>query len=112
MDKWVEQGIHTIEFCVGLISNTASYLRLWAVNLAHSTLTEIIHKNTIGKKTILIKIVTSPIYFISLFALLLGLECLSAVLHSLRLNWIEFGNKFVKGGGIQFEPLSNEIDDE
>jgi V-type H+-transporting ATPase subunit a len=107
--------IETIEFVLGTVSNTASYLRLWALSLAHTELADTFLKLPFGPLvfgnnsmwgTIGTALILWPLLWTVTFGVLMLMDLLECFLHTLRLHWVEFQNKFYKGDGYKFKPYS------
>ena len=119
-ELFVHQMIETIEFVLGSVSNTASYLRLWALSLAHGQLSKVFLNMIFG---FTIQESTNP--FISFFIIIFGfvffffvtaavimlMDSMECFLHALRLHWVEFQNKFYKGEGISFRAFRHTFEE-
>jgi V-type H+-transporting ATPase subunit a len=110
LEVFVITLIEVIEFTLSALSHTASYLRLWALSLAHSQLSHVLYEElfvlTMNMGNPVVMFVGFAGWAGGSVAILLGMECFSSLLHGIRLMWVEFSSKFYSGTGYEFLPLS------
>lgn len=112
MEVVIHQVIETIEYVLGTISHTASYLRLWALSLAHQQLAHVFFEKTLLNNGLSMgfpaNIIMIPImfvlWFVTTMGILMGMDVMECFLHVLRLHWVEFESKFYRADGYAFVP--------
>jgi V-type H+-transporting ATPase subunit a len=111
----IHQVIETIEYVLGTVSHTASYLRLWALSLAHQQLSFVFFQKTILSGmgvgfplNVFMIFIMFAVWFMVTLGVLMGMDVLECVLHVLRLHWIEFNSKFYKAEGYAFVPYRHK----
>ena len=100
------EGLLRIVELPALLSNILSYMRLYAIGLASVSFAAVINNLSSGlfAQGGLMMIVGAVILLSGhLVNLLLGL--LGPFLHSLRLHYVEFFQKFYEGGGYKYSPF-------
>merc|ERR1712125_177212 len=111
----IHQVIETIEYVLGTVSHTASYLRLWALSLAHQQLALVFFQKTILAGltisfpfNVVAIFISFALWFVITLAILMGMDVLECFLHTLRLHWVEFQSKFYKADGYAFIPYRHD----
>jgi V-type H+-transporting ATPase subunit a len=111
-EEAIEQIIFTIEYVLGTVSHTASYLRMWALSLAHQQLSLVFFQKTlvgaISSGNPVFVFLGFAAWLAVTFAVLLCMDSLECFLHTLRLHWVEFQSKFFHADGHLFVPYNHK----
>lgn len=102
-------GIYGLYGISGYMSDTLSYSRILALGLSTGVIGMVV--NSLAQTAFKIPVagwVLAPLIFVGGHLFNLSIGFLGGVVHSMRLQFLEFFTKFYKGGGRPFKPLRFE----
>ncbi len=106
----IEGGIGVLESLIASVSNTISYARILALNMAHEGFGKtFITLGGVNPEHGLAAITLSPMFIMSFLVgtlFIMIMEGLLSFIHTLRLHWVEWFLKFYEGEGIEFQPFT------
>jgi len=105
----IGMGCYNVFSTVFYVGDVLSYIRLMALGMVTAGFGMAI--NTIVKQVMAMGVlgwVLGGLIFIGGHVFNIANSCLSAFVHSMRLQFVEFFTKFLQGGGKPFEPLRKE----
>ena len=94
----------------GYVGDWLSYARILALGLATSgmALAFNVVAELVPMLVPVVGIILLPILLVVLHTANLGIQSLGAAVHSLRLQYVEFFNRFYEGGGDEFDPFKTK----
>jgi len=105
-------GVYGLYGITGYIGDIVSYSRLMALGLATGSISMAFNSIValVGNTGLnfALKLVLVLILFIPLHLFNFGINGLGTYVHTSRLQYLEFFNKFYEGGGNKFKPLEAE----
>ncbi|MHB8094465.1 MAG: V-type ATP synthase subunit I [Candidatus Aminicenantales bacterium] len=102
-------GLYGLYGISGYMSDTLSYSRILALGLSTAVIGMVVNNLTVTAFQIPVAgWVLAPLIFVGGHLFNLGIGFLGGFVHSMRLQFVEYFNKFYKGGGRPFKPLRYE----
>ncbi len=99
-------GLYNLYGCTGYVGDVLSYLRLLALGLSTGIIASVVNlvADLLGAFPY-VGGVLAAIVFIGGHAFNISINCLGAFVHTTRLQYVEFFNKFYDGTGKPFKPF-------
>ncbi len=100
-------GLYNLYGCTGYVGDVLSYLRLLALGLSTGIIASVVNlvADLVGAFPY-VGFVLATIVFIGGHTFNIAINCLGAFVHTTRLQYVEFFNKFYDGTGRPFKPFT------